>query len=454
MIVHQFYLGCLSHASYIIADEVNGQALIVDPRRDIDIYVSYLQEHKLSLKGVALTHFHADFLAGHIEIRNRYQVPIYMGQHAESEFSIEALAHHQKITIGDVVVEALLTPGHTPEGISLVVRETQDARPYAVLTGDTLFIGDVGRPDLLASVGVTSEELASQLYESLHQQLLSLDDDVLVYPAHGAGSLCGKNLSKDTVSTIGEQRNNNYALQEKDKDKFIDMVTQEQPKAPPYFLHDAILNKKERPELGSYKAFLKAPLDIKTIINHIELNHDVVDTREADDFHTKHLKGTLNIGVQGRYAPWAGSLLDPQRPIVVIAMEAELEESALRLARIGYDHVVGLASWESLEGQIEPDQMGSTQRIAGSELPQLFQQEQPVILDVRAKGETESGKFPQAVNIPLDELPESIAQLNPQSPTLVHCAGGYRSSAAVSFLQANGFTEVKDLEGGFKQEYV
>ena len=449
MILEQFYLGCLAHASYVIADEQTGEALLVDPQRDIATYEALLQERGLRPIGVALTHFHADFLAGHIEMRDKYHVPIYLGAAAEAEFDFTPLADGDEINVGSIVVRALSTPGHTPEGTSYVVFEHAGAQPHAVLTGDTMFIGDVGRPDLLASVGVTSEELAGMLYRSLRDKLLKLPDETLVYPAHGAGSLCGKNLSNETVSTIGAQRRENYALQPMSEAEFIELVTADQPESPAYFGHDATLNKQERDSLDEVMARTLHELNVDATREHVAKGIKVIDVRDADTVHRGFMRGTINIGLHGTYATWAGSLLAPGEPIVVIAERADAEEAVMRLGRIGYDQVLGWIAWEDLSAALSADELAQTERVNADTVDRL--REGGVgIVDVRAPKEFALGHLDEAENVPLQHLAETAADWPRDKPLLVHCAGGYRSSAAVTVLIALGFTEVYDLKGGYK----
>lgn len=449
MLIHQCYLGCLSQASYVIADEEAGEALIVDPRRDVAVYEAFMEERGLRLVGVALTHFHADFLAGHLELRARHGAPIYLGARAEAEFDFMPLEEGDEVAVGQVRIAVLETPGHTPESVSYVVREGPDAPPHAVLTGDTLFIGDVGRPDLLASVGVTSGELAAMLHGSLHGKLMALPDDVLVYPAHGAGSLCGKNLSSDTVSTIGAQRTGNAALQAPDVEAFVAMVTAEQPPAPGYFLHDAVLNKKERPLLEESCARSLVRLDRDLARERAGAGAVLLDVRHEDEFHGGFMAGAINVGLDGRFAPWAGSVIAPGREIVVIGHAERLEEAVVRLGRIGYDSVVGVADWEALDGALEDHERDRTRRVTAEEAPGYLAESGAKIVDVRAPGEHRAASYPGARNAPLDRLTEIAEGWSRDEPLLVHCAAGYRSSCAVSLLQRMGFREVVDLEGGF-----
>jgi glyoxylase-like metal-dependent hydrolase (beta-lactamase superfamily II)/rhodanese-related sulfurtransferase len=342
MILKQYYLGCLAHASYLIADERTKQAVVVDPQRDIEQYLRDAQEGGYAIKYVVLTHFHADFLAGHIELRNRAGARIVMGARAQAEFDVQAVKDGDLIELGDVRIKILETPGHTPEGISLLVfdRTKSDTVPHAVLTGDTLFIGDVGRPDLLASIGVTADELAEMLFHSLNK-LRDLPDSTLVYPAHGAGSMCGKNLSKETVSTIGEQKKFNYALQPMSFEDFKRLVTSDQPEAPDYFVYDAIKNRQERPDLEATLRTSLKPLSVDEVVRLKNQGAEVVDVREAADFEGAHLAGSINIGLKGKYATWCGSILSHDRPIVVVADSGSEEEAVMRLGRIGFDNVAG-----------------------------------------------------------------------------------------------------------------
>ena len=343
MFLQQYYLGCLAHASYMIADENTGDAVVVDPQRDIDQYLADAEALDFRIRYVFLTHFHADFVAGHIELRDAAGAEICLGSPASAAFSFLPVTEATKISLGRVRLEFLETPGHTPEGISIVVfDETIDANvPHAVLTGDTLFVGDVGRPDLMASIGVSAEELATQLYDSVHNKLSRLPDSTLVYPAHGAGSLCGRNLSDETVSTIGDQKQSNYAMQPMPVEQFVDMVLADQPDAPDYFSYDAELNREERATLSeSMRESLNA-LSLEAVLRHQTRGVQIVDVRDAIDFEFSHLVGTINIGLRGKFATWAGSTLRKDRPVIVIGDDGDEFEAIMRLGRIGFDHVTG-----------------------------------------------------------------------------------------------------------------
>src|SRR5471032_1087740 len=312
MVLHQFYLNCLAHASYLIGDEHTGAAVVVDPQRDIAQYLAFADEHKLRIAHVILTHLHADFIAGHLELRDRVGATIYLGAAAKAEYAFTPLADGDRIELGRVRLQAIETPGHTPESISIAVYDldVSAAAPHAVLTGDTLFVGDVGRPDLRAALGWSATELGGLLYDSLRTKLMTLPDTSLVYPAHGAGSLCGKALSKETVSTIGEQRRLNYALQPMTKDAFVDLVTADQPDAPAYFAFDAVLNSKERPTLDEALARELNPMTLELVLALQRTGGQILDTRDPGEFAAAHLAGSLNIGLSGQYATWAGTLLD------------------------------------------------------------------------------------------------------------------------------------------------
>jgi hydroxyacylglutathione hydrolase len=451
MILEQFYLGCLAHASYLVGDEQSHQAAVVDPQRDIDQYLAFAQEHDLRIAYVVLTHLHADFLAGHLELRDRTGAVICLGAEAKAEYSFRALADGDTIDLGRVRLQALATPGHTPESISLLVfdRDRSEAHPYAVLTGDTLFVGDVGRPDLRVALGWSAASLANRLYDSLRTKLLPLPDDSLVYPAHGAGSLCGKALGNELFSTIGEQRRWNYALQPMTREAFVDLVTADQPDVPPYFTHDAVLNTKERPTLDKSLATGLTPLTLEEVLDRQRNGAQVLDTREPADYAAAHLVGSQNIGLGGQYATWAGTIIDPHRPIVIIAEPGREQESAVRLGRIGFDNVAGYLEdgLRSLKPRAELTE--STERLSpGSAAERMRSEEPPQLLDVRTTREHEDKRIDGSVSIPLNHLAERAQELASDRPVLVHCAGGYRSSIAASLLRRRGFSRVSELAGG------
>jgi glyoxylase-like metal-dependent hydrolase (beta-lactamase superfamily II) len=451
LIFKQFYLPCLAHASYIIGDEETGTAAVVDPQRDIDQYISFAAEHELEIKHVFLTHLHADFVAGHLELRNRAGATIYLGAAAKAGYAFTPVRDGDILEFGRVRLKAMETPGHTPESISVVVYDLNisDSQPNAVLTGDTLFIGDVGRPDLRAALGWSAIELGGMLFDSVHAKLLALPDQILVYPAHGAGSLCGKALSKETVSTLGEQRRSNYALQPMSKEEFIHVVTADQPEAPAYFNYDAVLNSQERPTLDQALAREMNPLTLDAVLALQADGAQILDTREAGEFASAHLLGSINIGLVGQYATWAGTVLDRNHPIVIIADPGRENESAIRLGRIGFDHVAGYLEngLQSLESR--PELIAFTERLSAQYAAELLSSNQPPLaIDVRAPREREQKHIAGSLSLPLNRLMENITTLPKSRPLIVYCAGGYRSSIAASLLQGSGFETVSEIAGG------
>jgi hydroxyacylglutathione hydrolase len=449
VILKQYYLGCLAHASYLVADEATGVAAVVDPQRDVDAYVD--DAHRLGCRvgHIFLTHFHADFVAGHLELRDREGARIYLGARAAAEYEFTPLGDRESVLFGGVRLEVLETPGHSPESISILVYDLaeNDQRPHAVLSGDTLFIGDVGRPDLRASLGWSAEQLGALLYDSLHTKLLELPDETLVFPAHGAGSLCGKNLSTDTVSTIGVQRRYNYALQPMERDEFVRIVCAEQPDTPAYFSYDAVLNTKERPTLE--QALGQLPLPLGEALARVTEGAQLLDTREPADFAGAHVAGSLNIGLSGSYATWAGTILARERPIVIVADPGREHEAAMRLGRIGFDNVAGHVEGGMQALDARPDMVTRTERITAATLAeQLGAPSRPVVLDVRSEHEWHAERIDGSLNIPLGQLAERLDDVPRDRPLVVHCATGYRSSIAASLLRRHGLEQIADLVGG------
>ncbi len=447
MVFEQFYLECLSHASYLVGDTTSGHAVVVDPQRDVQQYIDRARELNLTITHVLETHFHADFLSGHLELAKATGATICYGSAAKPQFPAHLLEDGERIVLGDVVIETRHTPGHTPESVSYVVFEhADDATPYGVLTGDTLFIGDVGRPDLLVSVGKTADELGHMLFASIQNKLLTLPDPTRVFPAHGAGSACGKNLSTETSSTMGEQRRDNYALQFTNADAFVAAVTEGQPDAPGYFIYDAVLNQKDRATLDEHAE--PARLSITQVIDARDAGTQIIDTRESQLFATGHLRGSINVGLSGRYAEYAGSVISPTDDIVIITDNGLATEAKVRLARIGYDQVIG---WFPVDDLADvPSEVDRASRLTAgefatrrSDIPNLQ------LVDVRGEGEFMINHVAHAVNIPVAQLEKRMTELRSDVPTVVYCAGGYRSSIAASVLRANGFTDVSDVLGGF-----
>jgi glyoxylase-like metal-dependent hydrolase (beta-lactamase superfamily II)/rhodanese-related sulfurtransferase len=451
MILKQYYLGCLAHASYLIADEASGEAAVVDPQRDVDEYVEDARRLGCRIGHVFLTHFHADFVAGHLELRARAGAKVYLGARAAAEYTFTPLGDHESVELGQLRLEVLETPGHSPESISILVHDltSDEHRPHAVLSGDTLFIGDVGRPDLRASLGWSAEELGGMLYDSLHEKLLTLPDDVLVYPAHGAGSLCGKNLSTDTVSTIGVQRRYNYALQPMSRDEFIRVVTAEQPETPAYFSYDAVLNTKQRPTLEQALQAELRPLALDEALTLAAQGAHLLDVRDPAEFAGAHLVGSVNIGLGGSYATWAGTILEQARPIVLVAEPGREQEAAIRLGRIGFDSVAGYLDGGMQALEPRPDLVGRIERMTAATLAErLADPEPPLVLDVRTEREWREQRLDDSVNVPLARLLERLDELPRDRRLVVHCATGYRSSIAASLLRRQGFDAIADLVGG------
>lgn len=451
MFLKQYYLGCLAHASYLLGDEASGTGIVVDPQRDIEQYAADAAAHGFAIRHVFLTHFHADFVAGHLELRDRCGAAIHLGARGKAEYAFVGMKTGDGLDFPGLRLEVLETPGHTIESISLLVFDkARDAdRPFAVLTGDTLFIGDVGRPDLRASLGWTAEELGGHLYDSVHNQLLPLPDATLIYPAHGAGSLCGKNLSKETVSTMGEQRRYNYALQPMSREQFIAIVTADQPDAPAYFTWDAVLNTRERATLETNLEQVLQPIELEEFLSLMEGGGQALDVRHPDEFAAGHLAGAINIGLDGQYATWAGTLLDPKRPILLIAAPGREHEAALRLGRIGFDRVHGYLRGGMGALTDRADLLGYTRRLSAPELADLMDSPQaPVLIDVRTAGEWSMRHVEGSLNVPLSRLREQMGEIPHERPVAVQCAGGYRSSIAASLLQQEGIRDVMEVAGG------
>ena len=446
---NQYYLECLSHASYLIGDETTGRAVVIDPQRDVSEYVADAKELGMTIELVIETHFHADFLSGHLELAEATGAKIVYSSVAQPEFDYMPVADGERYSLGELQLEFRHTPGHTPESMSIVIYEHPgDTVPYGVLTGDTLFIGDVGRPDLLSSIGFTRDELADKLYDSLHTKLMTLPDSTRVYPAHGAGSSCGKNLSTELWSTMGEQRKTNYALRAPDKKTFMELVTEGQPPAPGYFVYNAILNRQGRELLNETE--LPTAMSYDDVRAAMAAGAVLVDGRNPEEFGLGHLKAAINIGLEGRYAEFAGSVIKPDIDIVLLTDPGQELEGKNRLARIGFDRVIGYLKdpYEvmfvhradaEVASRLTTNALG--ERIA--DVPELQ------MVDVRNPGEAAAGMIAHAVNIPVGQLPDRIAELDPARPTVVYCAGGYRSSVAASFLRQRGFNDVSDVLGGY-----
>jgi hydroxyacylglutathione hydrolase len=449
MILHQYYLGCLSHASYMIGDETTGRAIVVDPRRDISEYLADAETHGLTIEAVINTHVHADFVSGHLELAAATGAWIGYGEAAQTDYPIRGLADGQHLSLGEVDLEILSTPGHTWESISLLVREHPDVQPTAVLTGDSLFIGDVGRPDTVNPGEGSTADLAKAMYRTIHEQLLTLPDRVTVMPAHGAGSSCGKNLSTELTSTIGEQRRTNPSVQPMSVDAFVALITRGQPPAPSYFSVAAAMNKRVHPLLDEGRRIRAlAPAEIRAAL---QTDVRFLDTRGADDFAAGHLRGSVNVGLDGRFAETVGMVTDVGEPIVVIAYPDEEQNAALRLARIGSDNTIGYLTVE--RGGVFPadicDLVQPGRRLGVSQLGNLLADDAVTLIDVRNCGERELGTIPGAIHLPLAELRARLDCVPTDKAVVVYCAAGWRSSVAASLIRATGHPRVSDLAGGY-----
>ncbi len=445
----QYYLECLSHASYMIGDETTGRAVVVDPQRDINQYIADAEAAGMNIEMIIETHFHADFLSGHLELAEATGAEICYSSVAEPEFPHRKMADGEKVSLGEITLEFRHTPGHTPESMSIVVWEKpSDTAPYAVLTGDTLFVGDVGRPDLLASIGFSRDELADMLYDSIKNKLMTLPDATRIYPAHGAGSACGKNLSTELWSTIGSQRLTNYAVKAADKDTFIALVTEGQPPAPEYFVYNAILNRQNRKLLDEEGVPLE--MSFAEVTAAISDGAVLIDGRDSEDFARGHFKSAINVGLAGRYAEFAGSIIKPDVDLILMVDDGFELEAKTRLGRIGFDRVIGVLA-QPLKAMLDhQDQVQTASRLTVVDFAERQREISHLqVVDVRNPGEVADGAIPDAIAIPVGQLPARVAELDPSRPTVVYCAGGYRSSVAASLLRHRGFADVSDVRGGY-----
>lgn len=447
MYFRQFYLGCLAHASYLVGSD--GEAAVVDPRRDVDAYLEDAKAQGLAIRYVVETHLHADFVSGHRELAERTGATIVFGAKAGVAFPHRAVRDGDELRVGKVVLRFLETPGHTPESVSVLVIDTEkSAEPSLVLTGDTLFIGDVGRPDLAGATGHSPQDMASMLYDSLHEKLLKLPDATGVYPAHGAGSLCGRNISKETFSTIGEQRRTNHALQPMSKSAFVLLATAELPEQPRYFQLDVAMNRAGATSLAERP--MPPALDPADVAARGEAGAQILDVRPAAAFGAGHVPGSVNIGLSGQFASWAGTLLDAKRDVVIVADdEAGVAEAAMRLARVGLEKVCGhlaggVANWHASGRPV-----GTIPQWPADELAAQIEEDPRLqVIDVRRPGEFAAGHVPGARQVPLDRLESECAAFDRSRPVAVVCQSGYRSSSACSLLRRKGFTDLRNVAGG------
>ncbi len=446
MFFKQFYLGCLAQASYMIGSE--GEAAVVDPRRDIEVYLEEAAAQGLTIRHIVETHLHADFVSGHRELAARTGGRIYFGARANAAFEHVPVRDGDEVRLGKVRLRFLETPGHTPESISiLVIDEEKSGEPQAVLTGDTLFIGDVGRPDLLGA-RVSAAELAGQLYDSLHGKLLKLPDAVEVYPAHGAGSLCGRNISSETSSTIGQQRRFNYALRPMPREEFVALMTTDLPEAPAYFSRDVRINREGPDNLEDLPA--PVALSSEALEEKRRSGACLLDVRGPAEFGTGHVAGALHIGLGGQFASWAGTLLAPETPLVLVTEdEGQVAEARTRLARVGLENVAGYLGGGILAWDGEGRPLARTEQIGVDELnARLAESSDLQVLDVRRPPEWRAGHIARAAHIPLSELATRAGELDPKRPVAIICASGYRSSIAASILERSGLSGVVNVVGG------
>ncbi len=445
MYFEQFYLGCLAHASYLLGSE--GEGIVVDPQRDVEIYLEAAQKQGLAIRHIFETHLHADFVSGHRELAARTGATIYLSRAAGATFPHVAVDDGYKLQVGKLNLEVLATPGHTPESISLLVTDEENAqKPWAVLTGDTLFIGDVGRPDL--SPTHTPVQLAGMLHDSLNQKLMTLPDGVLVYPAHGAGSLCGRNMRAERFSTIGTERLTNYALQIKDRDEFVRQMTSNLPARPDYFLEDAAINRAGAPALSDLPELKPiAPQELKAMLDKGAV---ALDVRPGDEFIAAHVPGSVSIPLSGQFASWAGAVLGlSAKPVLIAANAEQFSEARVRLARIGIEDVAGYLQG-GVEGWREAGlPVAQVQQITAQELASRMASGSIGVLDVRREAEFETGHIEGADWHPLDRFKAALPEIAKDAPIAVHCKGGYRSLIALSLLQRAGYHNVVDLAGGF-----
>ena len=446
MKVEQLYTKCLSEAAYYI--ESNGEVAIIDPLRDIDVYLKMASENNATIKYIFETHFHADFVSGHVDLAKKTGAIIVYGPNADASFDFHKGSDGEVFNVGDVSIELLHTPGHTMESSCFLLSD-ENGNKHSVFTGDTLFVGDVGRPDLAVKSGdITQEDLAAMLFDSLRSKLMPLPDHIVVFPAHGAGSACGKNIGSETSSTIGEQKQSNYALQNISKEQFITEVTDGLLAPPAYFFNDVKMNKMGYDDLDVVIAKNLKPLISSEFSELYKDDVVILDSRSPQDFSKGFIKGSINIGLKGQYAPWVGAILSPESPLLLIADKGFEREAITRLARVGYENVIGFLDGgiDSYESNLEVITNNSPE-----EATDKINQGHKHILDVRKPGERSNGYISQSTHIRLLELPQKMATLNKEDNIMVYCARGYRSMIACSILAANGFEKTINVEGGYSK---
>lgn len=442
MYIEQLYTNCLAEAAYYI--ESDGEAAIIDPLRETDPYIALAERRNTRIKYVFETHFHADFVSGHIDLARRVNAPIVYGPEANPQYQFYSAKDGEVFHIGKVKLQVLHTPGHTPESSCYLLFD-EEGKEYAVFTGDTLFVGDVGRPDLLDGV-MSREELAGLLYDSLNNKIKTLPDHVIVYPAHGPGSACGKNIGKETQSTIGVQKKMNYALQQMSREQFIAVVTEGILPPPQYFFQDARINKQGYDPIDTVIQRNSKPLTADEVRQAVKAGAIILDTRKADDFEKGFISGSINIGLNGQFAVWVGTLIDIHTPLVLITETGKEEETILRLARVGYENVSGYLAGGVLawDGQLQ-----LVSSISAEQLGEELTKNQPSILDVRKPGEWANGHLQSATFLPLADFPGNLQSIDKNQKHIVHCGGGYRSMTAISIMRNHGFKNLVNVYGGF-----
>lgn len=447
MYIEQLYTGCLAEAAYYI--ESNGEAAIVDPIRETEPYTELAARRGATIRYIFETHFHADFVSGHLDLAKKTGATIVFGPGARADYDMYQAKDGEVFELGDVHIKALHTPGHTPESTCYLLYNEQ-GREEAVFTGDTLFVGDVGRPDLLDTVIISKEEQVSNLYDSLNNRIKSLPDHVVVYPAHGPGSMCGKNIGTDKQSTIGREKQTNYALQDMSREEFTKTILAGQPPAPQYFIKNAMINRQGYESIDDVLERNIRALSVDDTTQEIAAEAVILDARDAETFGAGFTPGSLNIGLDGSFAVWVGTLVDIKQRLVVVTGPGRERETILRLARVGYENVAGY-----LEGGFEAwrqagKEVATIDTISPGEFAELYRNEQPSVLDVRRTNEYETAHVNGAFNIPLRDLEAHISEVPADTRTYVHCAGGYRSMIAASLLKAHGYSNIVNIRGGFE----
>jgi glyoxylase-like metal-dependent hydrolase (beta-lactamase superfamily II)/rhodanese-related sulfurtransferase len=448
MYVQQIYTGCLSEAAYFI--ESNGEAVVIDPMRDTEAYLQIAKEHNASIKYIFETHFHADFISGHIELSKQTGANIVYGPETKADFPFHLAKDGEVFKIGNISLEVVHTPGHTLESTCYLLKD-EEGKPYCIFTGDTLFVGDVGRPDL-SSGNLSKEELASIMYDSIQNKIIPLPDDVIVYPAHGAGSSCGKNIGTETHTTIGVQKKNNYALQPQSREEFVKAVTEGIPEAPAYFSINAKINKEGYKDLEDIKSKGLQSLSVEEFKSKINEGRVILDTRKATEFTTGFIPGSISIGLDGRFAEWAGSLLSFKDPLILVTDEGREEETLIRLARVGFENVEGYLKGGFEEWKQAGEKIDLIINVEADELAMDIPfDDHLTVLDVRKLSEFSNGHVKDAVNLPLAEMADvaQIAQLEEDQNIYIHCGSGYRSVIAASLLKRQGYNNLRNVMGGW-----